>query len=256
MKKIIYLSFFLLIVISCAKNKKDLKLELLTSKIVCVEDIEKKDFLETFYIPNKKYDSLSKNILNYKITNISDKKYYIMLNENSVGTLERDLYKEAIGRKNSTILNNIAFSMYKSDSVLDGNSTQVEDMCGFNSNFLKRKLEAVDSFLVKNEINEKYKLKYIDEIDESLQGFFLQPGETKYFTSIINLPYRNKQKWFSNIDDKKPNLGSLSFQNDSIFTKKIISQNRKKEIKENGYVLFDGIIYSNKIPVKLITIKQ
>lgn len=258
MKKIIYLSFFLLIVISCTKNKKDLKLELLTSKIVCVEDIEKKDFLETFYIPNKKYDSLSKNILNYKITNISDKKYYIMLNENSIGTLERDFYNEALGKKKSTILNTIAFSMYKNDSILDGNSTKVENMCGNDYEFIKtRELDTiVDRFLVKNRINKKYKLKDIDQIDESLQGFFLQPGETKYFTSIINLPYRNKQKWFSNIDNKKPNLGSLSLQNDSIFTEKIISQNRKKEIKENGYVLFDGIIYSNKIPVKLITIKK
>lgn len=257
MRKTICLVFLFLILFSCEKNKKDLKLELLTNEIVCVEDVYMNDFREVFYKPNAEYDSLSKNILHYKITNISDKKYFIMLNENNLGTVERDLYREALGKKDYTF-NSIGFSMYKNDSILDGSSTRAENMCGNGFEQIKiRELDTIISkFLRKNEVFRKYQLEYVNDIDESLQGYFLQPGETKYFTSVINLPYRNSQMWFSNIDKKKPNLGSLSLKNDSVFTNKRLSQDRKKEIKENGYVLFDGIIYSNKVPVKLITIKK
>jgi len=255
MKKMIFLSLSCFVLFSCQKNKQDLKLELLTNEIVCVEDVYMDDFREVFYKPNAEYDSLSKNILHYKITNISDKKYFIMLNEDNLGTVERDLYREALGRKDYAY-NSIGFSMYKKDSILDGSSTRAENMCG--NGFELMKIEELDTivskFLRKNRIFRKYQLEYVNDIDESLQGYFLQPGETKYFTSLINLPYRNSQMWFSNIDKKKPNLGSLSLKNDSVFTNKRLSQDRKKEIKENGYVLFDGIIYSNKVPVKLIKI--
>lgn len=255
MKKMIFLSLSCFVLFSCQKNKQDLKLELLTNEIVCVEDVYIDDFREVFYKPNAEYDSLSKNLLRYKITNISDKKYFIMLNEDNLGTVERDLYREALGRKDYAY-NSIGFSMYKKDSILDGSSTRAENMCG--NGFELMKIEELDTivskFLRKNRIFRKYQLEYVNDIDESLQGYFLQPGETKYFTSVINLPYRNSQMWFSNIDKKKPNLGSLSLKNDSVFTNKRLSQDRKKEIKENGYVLFDGIIYSNKVPVKLIKI--
>ncbi|RKR05303.1 hypothetical protein C8C83_4644 [Flavobacterium sp. 90] len=257
MRKVICLSFLFLMLFSCEKNKKDLKLELLTNEVVCAENVHMNDFREVFYKPNKQYDSLSKNILHYKITNISDKKYFIMLNENNLGTVERDLYREALGRKDYTY-NSIGFSMYKNDSILDGSSTRAENMCGNGFELMKiKELDTIVSkFLRKNRVFRKYQLEYVNDIDESLQGYFLQPGETKYFTSVMNLPYRNSQMWFSNIEKKKPNLGSLSLKNDSVFTNKKLSQDRKKEIKENGYVLFDGIIYSNKIPVKLIAIKK
>lgn len=258
MKKMIFLSISCFVIISCQKNKQDLKLELLTNEIVCAEDVKGNDFKEIFYKPNATYDSLSKNILRYKITNISDKKYFIMLNENNLGTLEPDLYHEAVGKKGYGIPNAIALNLYKNNYILDGSSTRAENMCG--NGFELMKIEELDTivskFLRKNRIFRKYQLEYVNDIDESLQGYFLQPGETKYFTSVINLPYRNSQMWFSNIDKKKPNFGSLSLKNDSIFTNKRISPDRKKEIKENGYTLFDGIIYSNKVPVKLIKIKN
>lgn len=258
MKKIICLSFCLITLFSCThKEKEDLKLELLTNQVVCVENINKHDYYEAFYQPNKIYDSLSKNILHYKITNISDKKYFIMLNQDNLGTVERDLYREALGKKKYN-QNEIGFSLYKNDSVLDGNSTIAEEMCGNGFELMKiKELKGiVDKFLVENRINIRYKIEYLNLINDTLQGYYLQPGETKYFTSIINLPYRKDQQWFSNIDVKKPNLGSLSLQNDTIITKRRMSEDDRKNIKENGYVLFDGIVYSNKIPVKLITIKK
>lgn len=258
MNKITLLIFLFLVLISCQKNKHDLKLELLTNEIVCAEDVKKDDFFEIRYIPNAIYDSLSKNILHYKITNISDKKYFIMLNENQLGTLEHDYYREAIGKKSYSLLNSIDLSLYKNDSVLDGSSTRLENMCGNGFELMRMKdLDTiVNEFVVKNKILRKYKIQYINDIDDTLQGYFLQPGETKYFTSIVNLPYRNGQQWFSNIDTKKPNQGSLSLRNDSVYTKKRMSKNQKREIEENGYALFDGKIYSNRVPVKLIKIKN
>jgi hypothetical protein len=230
----------------------------LTNEIVCAEDVKGNDFKEIFYKPNAICDNLSRNILRYKITNISNKKYFIMLNENNLGTLEPDLYREALGKKGYSIPNAVALSLYKNNSILNGSSTRFENMCG--NDIERRNIKELDTivnkFLIKNRVVRTYKLEYINDIDESMQGYFLQPGETKYFTSVTNLPYRNSHKWFSNIDKKKPNLASLSLKNDSVFTNKRISQDRKKEIKENSYTLFDGIIYSNKVPVKLIKLKK
>ncbi|WP_281633509.1 hypothetical protein [Flavobacterium luteolum] len=248
--------FFLLSFFACTtkKDKSDIKIDLLNSEVVCVDNVNKQDFLEVYYLPNKIYDSLSKNVLHYKITNVSNKKYFIMLNENFLGTEERDLYNEAIGKK-KLIRNSIGFNMYKNGKILDGSSTKIENMCGNDYEFIK--LQELDTiikkFLIKNKLPKKYDLRNIGSENDSLKSYFLQPGETKYFTSVINLPYRNDQKWISNIENKKPNFATISLRNDSVSTNKTISKNVKREIKENGYVLFDGVIYSNRIPVKLIT---
>lgn len=246
------------ILLSCKKdNKKDLKIELLTNEIVCVDNLKSYDYIETRYRPNKEYDSLSKNILHYRITNNSDKKYFIMFNENSIGTLERDLYREALGKKGFSPLNSLDFSLYKNDSVLDGHSTRAEIFCGTMTGFEIQQREArIDDFLKKNKLDSFYTFKEIGFRDGSLQGFVLYPQQTKYFTSIINLPYRDDQRWFSNIEKLKPNQGSISLRNDSIFTKSKITEDQKREIKENGYVLFDGKIYSNRVPVKLVHLKS
>lgn len=257
MKNLFSLISLILILCSCDKNKKDLKIELLTNEIICVDNLTSLDFIETRYQPNKEYDSLSKNVLHYRITNDSDKKYFIMFNENSIGTSERNLYHEALEKKRFSPLNSLDFSLYKNDSVLDGRSTKAEIFCGTMTGFEIQKEESlIDNFLKQNKLERTYALKRINIPDESLQSFILHPGETKYYTSVINLPYRDDQRWFSNIDKLKPNQGSISLKNDSTFTKSIITKNQKKEIKENGYVLFDGKIYSNRIPVKLISLRD
>ncbi|GAA3773653.1 hypothetical protein [Flavobacterium ginsengiterrae] len=256
MKKSLSLISTILILFSCNKDKKDLKIELLTNEVICVDDLKGIDYIETRYQPNKEYDSLSKNILRYKITNNSDKKYFIMFNENSIGTLERDLYREALGRKDFSPLNSLDFSLYKNNSVLDGRSTRAEMGNCVSPVFEIQQREAlIENFLKQNKLNRNYTLKEIGFRDESLQSFVLYPRQTKYFTSIINLPYRDDQRWFSNIDKLKPNQGSISLKNDSIFTKSKITEDQKKEIKENGYILFDGKIYSNRVPVKLVYLK-
>ncbi|HEY1194309.1 hypothetical protein [Flavobacterium sp.] len=258
MKNLILSISFALVLFSCNKdNKKDLKIELLTNEIICVDSLKSLDYIETRYQPNKEYDSLSKNILRYKITNNSDKKYFIMFNENSIGTLEQDLYRRALGRKDFSPLNSLDFSLYKNDSVLDGRSTRAEMGNCVSPGFEIQQREAlIDNFLKQNKLDRNYTLKEIGFRDESLQGFVLYPRQTKYFTSTINLPYRDDQRWFSNIDKLKPNQASISLRNDSIFTKSKITEDQKKEIKENGYVLFDGKIYSNRVPVKLVYLKE
>ncbi|KFF06419.1 hypothetical protein [Flavobacterium reichenbachii] len=257
MKKSLSLISLILILISCNKNEKDLKIELLTNEIICVDNLKSFDFIQTRYQPNKEYDSLSKNILHYRITNNSDKKYFIMFNENSIGTLERDLYREGLGKKDISPLNSLDFSLYKNDSILDGRSTRAEMFNCVSPIFeTKQRDSLIDNFLKKNKLEKTHALKEIDFPDQSLHGFVIHPGETKYFTSIVNLPYRNGQKWFSNVDKLKPNEGSISLKNDSIFTKSKITQDQKKEIKENRYVLFNGKIYSNRVPVKLVYLRE
>ncbi|MFC0077376.1 hypothetical protein ACFFLS_10020 [Flavobacterium procerum] len=179
-----------------------------------------------------------------------------MFNENSIGTLERDLYREALGKKNFSPLNSLDFSLYKNDSILDGRSTRIQGFCITPILETKERSLLIDSFLKKNKLERIYALKEIDSPDESLHCFVLHPGETKYLTSIINLPYRDNQKWISNTEKLKPNQGSVSLKNDSLFTKSKITEDQKREIKENGYVLFDGKIYSNRVPVKLISLRN
>lgn len=256
MKNLLLSISLALILLSCNKDKKDLKIELLTNEIICVDDLKGADYIETRYQPNKEYDSLSKNILHYKITNNSDKKYFLMFNENSIGTLERDLYREAIGKKDFSPLNSLDFSLYRNNSVLDGRSTIAEVFCGTMTSFEIQKEESlIDNFLKQNKLDRTYTLNKIDFSNETLHSFVLHPGEVKYFTSIVHLPYRDDKRWFSNIEKLRPNQGSISLKNDSIFTKSKISDDQKKEIKENGYVLFDGKIYSNRVPVKLVYLK-
>lgn len=180
-----------------------------------------------------------------------------MLNENNLGTEEPNFRYKDLG-KNEDNLNYVGFSLYKNDSILDRTSTSIDNACGSYSEAMR--IQEIDSivykFLRKYSIQTKYELRYVNHTDNSLQGYYLQPGEIKYFTSIVNLPHRNDQKWLSNIQNKKPNLACISLRNDLFLTRRMITENQIREIQENGYILFEGVVYSNKVPVELITIKK
>jgi hypothetical protein len=182
-----------------------------------------------------------------------------MFDATSLGTLERDYYYESMGRRIKKEPNLLSFNLYKNDAILDGNSTWSGRVCVPQSVLSTQKVDSLFiDYLKKHRLNTFYKLKITDIRFDFLssEGFFIQPGETKYFTSIVNLPYRDNQKWVTNIDSLKPNFGSISLSNDSVYTKSRLSKNHKREIEENGYCLFDGIINSNKQPVKLISMPK
>ena len=52
MKNLFSLISLILIRCSCNKNEKNLKIELLTNEIICVDNLKSLDFIETRYQPN------------------------------------------------------------------------------------------------------------------------------------------------------------------------------------------------------------
>lgn len=273
MKKTLFMILTFLL-ISCFNNKEDLKKDLsnnneddlkivlLTNEVVCVKDIELDDY-EIYYgsLHSSLYDSLSLNILNYKLINNSNKKYFIVLNENFVDVMENDFFLQKMIKNRIGTRNGISFNLYKDDSLMNGRTTlKAYNVNGTELEYYKSKRYKeiyMDSVFIDNVTKRKlYRTKYPslffrDVLDNS---FVIHPGETKYFTSIVNLPLRKDNvNWITDMSETIPNLASFTLVNISEKTESMLSENQIKGIKENGYTIFDGVIESNKVPVKMIT---
>jgi len=247
-------------VISCSNNENSgVELELLIPQIKCVKGINLNNVYDNEFA-TKEFDSLSRNILEYKITNHSKRTYFMVLNEDILENIE-NTNSLNINRKDRKE-NCISFNLYKDNEILAGNivsRTGGELNC--NSPLLKELYN--DSLFVANSKTKKiYKSKIVGPSFRNVleHSFVLHPGEVKYFTSLVNLPWRKRTStstsWISNIDKQKPNFASMTFLNYVEDTKRMLSENQKKEIEENGYTIFNGILQSNKVPVVLISIPK
>ncbi|THD29699.1 MAG: hypothetical protein DI588_18445 [Flavobacterium johnsoniae] len=253
-----------LLFISCTQKKDDLDLVLLNSEVVCIEnlDFDVQKINEKDYLNNIEYDSLSRNILNYKLTNNSDKKYFIYLNENKLNVIENDVYlnphfSNRLGKENG-----ISFNLYKNDSIINGKITLTTGGANYENKLEYYKSPIyrqnyLDSLFIENIKNRKlYKTEHPSILCREIlyNTLVIYPGETKYFTSIVNLPLRKDDtNWVSNVNELKPNLASITLVNRAKYTKQYLSENQKKEIEQNEYVIFDGIIQSNKVPIKMLS---
>ncbi|WP_320816204.1 hypothetical protein [Flavobacterium sp.] len=269
MKKILFMILTFLL-ISCFNNKEDLKKDLsnnneddlkvvlLTNEVVCIKDINDYDVYHT-----NLYDSLSKNVLNYKLINNSNKKYFVVLNENFVDVMENMFLSHKIikNRIDSSTRSGISFNLYRNDSLMNG-ATTLTTGGGYETDLeyykSKRYKEIyMDSVFIDNVTKRKlYRTKYPSLFfrDVLNNSFIIYPGETKYFTSIVNLPLRKDNvNWITDMGETHPNLASFTLVNISKKTESMLSENQIKEIEENGYTIFDGVIESNKVPVKMIT---
>jgi hypothetical protein len=267
MKKLFLKILLFSIFVSCDKKEKDLDLILLNNEVVCVENIDMNvsKINEKDYINNKAYDSLSRNVLNYKLTNNSTNKYFIVLNSNSLEVMESNFILEKLVENRIGTKSGLSFNLYKNNSIIKGRTTLTSGGADYQTEteYYKSPLykrNVLDSIFIKNAENKKlYKTDYPSVLNrETLENsFVIYPGEIKYFTSIVNLPLRKEGvNWISNINELKPNLASFSLVNIAEYTKNSISENQKKEIEENGYTIFDGIIQSNKIPVKMVNMPE
>lgn len=243
---------------SCNKKKNDLEIILLTNEIRCVDLKHKNNFEvnEKENFKNGIYDSLSKNFINYKIVNNSSKKYFLVLNEQSIDELESNFLN-----KKDVEFNGVFLNLYNNNSILNSQTTLTsgcyshETELEYYKSSLYR-INYIDSLFI-DDVNKKklYKTKSPSVLHREIldNSFVIYPGESKYFTSLINLPLRrNKIGLLTDINKIKPNLSSMSIVNNANYTKVKLSENQKKEIEENGYTIFDGIIHSNKIPVKMV----
>jgi hypothetical protein len=258
-----YKLIFIAILFAGCDTKPDLELSLLTNEVVCVEDFDF-DYAENKidYDKDKIYDSISRNIIKLKLENNSSKKYFLVLNENFVGEIENNGMPKPSGF-NIADYNKYSFNLYKDDKILDGNFAPMGKFPqhGNDWNSWVDRQFYIDSLYVsetqKRGIYRKGKFAGVMTRDVLNNSFVIYPGEVKYITSVVNLPYRKKEvSWLSAIDKLKPNLASVTIINNSDYTEKLLSEDQKKEIHENEYTLFNGVIESNKIPVKLITMSK
>jgi len=257
MKSILYLVLVLYLLSSCNKKKSGLEIILLTNEIRCVDMPFKNvfDINEKEYFKNGIYDSLSTNIIKYKIINNSTKKYFIVLNEVDIDVLESHyLIKTGIE------CNGIFLNLYNNNSLLSsqtkltsGGSSYETEVDYYKSSLYR--INYIDSlFIVSANKRKLYKTKFPSVLHREIleNSFVIYPGESKYFTSVVNLPLRkNKIGLLTDVTKIKPNLSSISIVNNASYTNEKLSENQKKEIEENNYTLFDGAIQSNKVPVKM-----
>jgi hypothetical protein len=247
---------------SCNKKKSGLEIILLTNEIRCVEIPFKNVFEinEKKYFKNGIYDSLSKNIINYKIVNNSSEKYFIILNKEDIDVLESH-YLNKMGIK----YDGVFLNLYNNNSILSSQTTLTSGGSSYETELEYYKssmyrINYIDSLFIVNANKMKlYKTKSPSVLHREIleNSFVIYPGESKYFTSLVNLPLRkNKIGLLTDVNKIKPNLSSISIVNNASYTNEKLSKNQKKEIKENGYTIFDGVIQSNKVPVKMVRMPE
>jgi hypothetical protein len=253
MKNIYLLGILALSICASCGKQSNLQLILLTKNVVCVKSdlfTENSNHI-AFY---KAYDTIGRNVINFKIVNNSNKNYFIVLNDSYVETLETNKVLKNAWKKKLT--NNIfAFNLYKKDSILSGNTTLVSDSFdphepfrNYNDSVFLKQVQ------LKKLYGGRYPTLYYRDVKE--HSFVLHPGESRNFTSLVNLPYRTEGlPWLTYINKQVPDSASISLVNVATHTEENLSEDQKRDIKENHYVLFDGEIESNKIPVKIIEMK-
>ena len=251
--------FFICILFSCDKIKEDsLEISLINNSVNCIENLDFNKLHQGNINYDYLYDGLSTNIIRYKIFNNSERKYFIVFDKNSFENFEElNIENNSLSHKSS--INKINFNMYSNYKVRGDNS----DESSWNE-FLKTKnfyifLQYKDSLnFIKNNkcynINDFWisnKMSYIEN-----NHFVIHPKETKFFTTNINLPLRDYRfcllPWNTIIVRNKKYQAGLTLYNNAEETKKYLTPDLKKEIKENGYTIFNGIIQSNKVPVKMV----
>jgi hypothetical protein len=260
--KLILTFFIISNLISCEKNNKKLELTILNDTIKCVKNLDYFKLYNNNSIYDKLYDSLSTNIIKYKLFNNSNNKYFIVFDDNFFNNYE-EMYYDVYDTCKNTSINYVNFSMY-SDYIVKGNhSRESPDNDYINSknfefdyyyrdsiNFLKHK----KCYNTKNSSLSR-DINYV-----STNSFVIYPKETKYFSTIINLPLRdyrfNPLTWDTHLIKNKTYQAGIILYNDAKRTRQYLNPDLKKEIKENGYTIFSGVIKSNKVPVKMISLPE
>lgn len=234
---------------SCAQNK-DLKLEIVNNEIFCrenfnftLENLGSVNHSITPYIIHQ-YDSIPINKINVKLSNSGTKPYMLFLTNNFTGFDWK---------------NTVCFEVYD-------NQNQVQ-----KSNELSLSSESMEAFSMRNAKNKReqaalkkelFKVHYRDTLDidkiEFNQKFncvIIHPNETKFITLYQGLPFFRFEQPFYMMYFLKSNQNyffQVVIKNDATSNKSFLSENQLKEIKENGYEIFDGELKSNKVPIKFV----
>lgn len=268
MKKLIIYTIapFIFLLYSCKEQESkqdDLEIKMMNDTIFCVKNL---NYTKLHY-KSKEYDSLynklSMNIVRYKIHNNSNKKYFVILNSDFFEQYDEYDWKFPDNENRNLSINRINFSLYSDYKVLGGSAEAPFYSPYLNPNLYEISRENLDTLFYKdtknkykiNNFSTSYNVNYINK-----NNFVIYPNETKYFTTIINLPLRNYEydyiSWYTLVEKNKTYQAGLTLYNVAKQIKKYLTPDLKKEIEQNGYTIFDGIIQSNKIPVKMLNMPE
>ncbi|MFT3793288.1 hypothetical protein [Flavobacterium sp.] len=250
MKYIVCLLFAVVLFCSSSNkfDKEDLKLEILNTEFFSRANISNKDARNVIRFDNYIYDSVPVNKINIKITNSGTKKYVLFL-------------KKELDEIEDSDSDNIKLIIYKNNDIFQPTNLKFLVQATMKGFSVRKEMNIIESDSIKKELNEKYLKEKIDmkkiKFQREMNYIVIHPGESKFFSYYQTLPIFEESMHQFYIYDFKSNENytcQLSFKNDAQGLRKNITINQLKEIEENGYTVFDGIIRSNKVPVKMISL--
>lgn len=251
-----------LILLSCDKKiendnrKNDLVLKILNDSVKSVL-IDNDSYYLRELNSNSNYNSQSLNIVNYSLKNNSKKKYFLVFNDEYFKSHEHHILSDNKTISKTDYMDfDINFNIYNKDSLVFGDflwpiSLRIESA---TNDFKKCKFK-VDDYLTEKQKQNKEKYDH----DFYKHSFIIYPNEIKYFTTFINLPIRSPSEeffWYSKLNSKNKYFASIILANKKKTIINFLTKNQRKEINENDYTIFDGVIESNKVPVTIISMTK
>lgn len=249
--KYILLVITIIIFTSC-ENKNHLELKLLNEEVICLSKVNL-DSVDDDLNYRKSVYAQSQNLIRFSIENNSDEKYLLMFNSSEIEPDNNDEKFLFSNSKNGRI----NFSLYHKDSLAKNRIITLFNH--FNSkgpeSIYYNSVRIADSL----DFSKKKDLGYKNNRDYNF--FIVYPKEVKYFITLINLPirdynYNSSLTSATIIDESKEYQAGMVLINNIQHTKKNLTEEQRREIDKNGYTIFDGKLISNKIPVKLIPMKD
>ena len=250
MKNILKIAILFYTINSCAQNQ-DLKLEIVNNEILSRENFSfTKDNVgmdekhsTTPYIINEN-DSIPVNKINVKITNSGKKPYLLYLTHNFTGFD----WKNSLSFEVSNDLNEI---QQANELVL---ATETIEAYFFRDYFNKKEQAALKKELFETHYKDTVDIDKI-KFNQKFNPIIIHPNESKYITLYQALPFfrfESPAYYMYFLDNKKNYYFQVILKNEAKSNKPFLSENQKKEIEENGYEIFDGVIKSNKVPIKFV----
>lgn len=263
-----------LLLAGCCNKKqvvgKNVSLELLNNEIhyIAIDSNLLLNNENRVYEDLKSYTEVERkqayNLLTFKLVNNSNKKYFFILNTENLlfmgnskhfqkyffADKTKCLLKTFFLIDNRESIKNDIVTSYKENDLYKNDSNKV-----YSDIFQK-----ISKF--KNENNyQEFENKAMNPYggNHYSNSFVIYPGEYKIFKTKLYLPiYEEKDKNFElnysaliippqNIYDFSIGIGQ---ERDFIWNSLLDYQ--RKEIQDNGYEIFDGVLVSNKVPLKLI----
>ncbi|WP_294732526.1 hypothetical protein [uncultured Flavobacterium sp.] len=189
----------------------------------------------------------SSNIVTVELTNESNRKYLLMIDKSFIfpeSSLNSDMRS-----LNFLISNNDRsyISIYNPITSFEKGLSGIYELKIYNDSLIRNKYKKMD---IPNR-------NFHQVFDYEKNSIVIYPGETKTFKYVVNLPIIREMSWkrdqgviaYKNL--KEGQKFKIAYSCKASKLKRILPDYILKELKENDIEIFDGIIESNEIPLKL-----